>query len=165
MGYMTTVAEFQTNVMSALVYLDTVLPKGSHVAFLGLADGRVLWDTTNTRTHPLGISYPDLYEYLACNGATPCWGWMNANETWRNATSERAAQLTAVYDTIIAANGTSFANFDMYRVNVDWFALIDDYAKTGADPMNIIGAWGSRVVLFSSLGSCLLTGGFHGSQR
>lgn len=110
---MTTPAQFQANVLRTLQYLDTVLPAGSHVAFLGLADGRVLWDTTSTQIHPLGMPYPDLYSSLACNGATPCWGWMNANATDRNMTSAIAAQLTATYATIIAQNSSSFKNFDM----------------------------------------------------
>jgi len=79
LGSMTTPAEFYNNTVATLKYLDTVLPPGSHVAILGLVDGRVLWDTTNTRTHPIGVTYPVLYDYLACSSATPCWGWMNSN--------------------------------------------------------------------------------------
>lgn len=55
-GSWTTVSEFKKNVLAALAVLDTTLPKGSHVAFLGLVDGRVLFDTTHTLTHPLGIT-------------------------------------------------------------------------------------------------------------
>lgn len=62
----TTVAEFKANVLKALAVLDTTLPRGSHVAFLGLVDGRVLFDTTHTLTHPLGLSYPEVYEFLSC---------------------------------------------------------------------------------------------------
>jgi acyloxyacyl hydrolase len=115
---MTTVPEFTANVEASLAYLDTVLPAGSHVAFLGLADGRVLWDTTSniSVTHPLGVKYPALYDFLACTGSTPCWGWMNSNETWRNFTSQRAAQLTGVYDAIIA--NRTYTHFDMYRLDV-----------------------------------------------
>jgi hypothetical protein len=93
---MTTVDEFQVAVLESLDYLHANLPKNSHVAFLGLVDGRVLWHTTHKEQHPLGMNYPDLYNYLACNGATPCWGWLNSNETWRNFTSERAQNLTNV---------------------------------------------------------------------
>jgi len=135
---MTTPPEFYASTMATLTYLNGVLPAGSHVALIGLVDGRVLWDTTHTRIHPLGVSYPALYTALACNGVTPCWGWLNTNESWRNATSERAAQLTAVYDTIIANNASSFTNFDMYRVPVDWAGLIANYTRAGYDPMNII---------------------------
>lgn len=138
MGSMTTVAEFQASVLQGLAYLDTVLPKGSHVAFLGLADGTILWNITHTLTHPLGVGYPALYEYLACNGATPCWGWMNANATWRNLTQQRANELSAVYDTIIAQNNQTYKNFDMYHVQVDWVSLVAEYVAAGGNPADII---------------------------
>ena len=109
----TTVAEFQANVLASLDYLQATLPVGSHVAFLGLADGRVLYDTTHTHTHPLGLPYPQVYEFLSCNNCNPCWGWLNTNETWRNATSQRAADLTAVYDAIIATNSSRYTAFDV----------------------------------------------------
>lgn len=136
---MTTVADFQASVVASLDYLHGTLPRGSHVAFLGLVDGRVLWDTTSSQQHPLGTGYPQLYEYLACNGATPCWGWLNANETWRNFTSERAQNLTAVYDAVIAANATRYADvFDMYLLRVDWPALIAQYVRAGGTAMSVI---------------------------
>jgi acyloxyacyl hydrolase len=136
LGSMTTTQEFHDNVVESLQYLDTTLPKGSHVAFLGLVDGRVLWDTTNTRMHPIGVGYPAIYEYLACSSSTPCWGWLNPDEYWRNQTSERAANLTAQYS-VIMSNYT-FKNFDMYQLQVDWFTLIGNYTRAGYDPMNLI---------------------------
>ena len=45
--------------LASLAYLDTVLPAGSHVAFLGLVDGRVLFNTTHDQIHPLGVPYPN----------------------------------------------------------------------------------------------------------
>jgi acyloxyacyl hydrolase len=138
MSAMTTPQQFQANVLASLQYLDQVLPKGSHVAFLGLADGRVLYETTQNRTHPLGVGYPGFYDYLTCNNANPCNGWLTSNATFRNATSERAAELTATYDAIIAQNSSSFHSFDMYRLQVDWNALIQDYINSGQDAMNII---------------------------
>lgn len=77
---MTTPAEFQAATLASLSYLDSVLPAGSHVALIGLVDGRVLWDTTSSRIHPLGVGYPTIYNALSCNGVTPCWGWLNSNE-------------------------------------------------------------------------------------
>lgn len=135
---MTTVQEFQANVLAALSYLDTVLPKGSHVAFLGLADGRVLYNTTHTLIHPIGTPYPDIYDCLSCNGANPCWGWLNTNETWRNFTSDRAQNLTDVYDAIIATNSSQFQNFDMFRLQVDWVQLIEQYVAAGGVAMDVI---------------------------
>lgn len=134
---MTTVQEFYTNVMATLTYLDTVLPNNSHVAFMPLADGRVLYDTTHNLTHPLGVGYPDVYSYLSCSNANPCWGWLNTNETWRNFTSERAQNLTNVYDQIISS-GIRFQHFDMYRLQVDWFALINEYVQNGGKASDVI---------------------------
>jgi ferredoxin len=54
MSHMTTPKEFYDNVVIAMNYLDTVLPKGSHVLFMGLADGRVLYESMHDRIHPLG---------------------------------------------------------------------------------------------------------------
>ena len=135
---MTTVAEFQANVISSLDYLEATLPAGSHVAFLGLADGRVLYDTTQSRTHPLGVPFPSVYNFLDCNGCSPCWGWLNVNSTWRDATSARAAALSAVYPQIIAANSSRYTKFDMYNFNVNWPAFIADYAAAGGDPFDLI---------------------------
>ena len=135
---MTTAAEFKTNVMASLAVLNATLPEGSHVAFLGLVDGRVLFDTTSSHLHPLGVPYPDLYEALSCNGCNPCWGWLNTNATWRNFTSARAANLTAVYDDIIAQAPALNLRFDMYRLQIDWFALIGKYIAAGGNAFDII---------------------------
>ena len=135
---MTTTDEFRASVLAALGVLNSTLPAGSHVAFLGLADGRILYDTTQNRTHPVGVPYPDLYEALSCNGCNPCWGWLNTNETWRNFTSARAANLTAVYDEIIADSASLALTFDMYRINLDWFSLVREYVALGGDAFDII---------------------------
>ena len=134
---MTTVPEFKANVLAALSVLNSTLPAGSHVAFLGLADGRVLYDTTHTHIHPIGVPYPDLYEALSCNGCNPCWGWLNTNSTWRDFTSERAANLTSVYDTIIAESAAAFS-FDMYRIKLDWVKLIAEYVSLGGSAFDVI---------------------------
>lgn len=134
----TTVAEFQVNVLAALDELNTVLPAGSHVAFIGLADGRVLFNSTHNKIHPLGVTYPEVYEYLSCNNCNPCWGWLNTNSTWRDATSQRAAELSDVYDSIIAANATRWSNFDMYHVHTDWVAFIQDYVAAGGNATDLI---------------------------
>jgi acyloxyacyl hydrolase len=46
---MTTVPQFTENVVTALNYLDTVLPAGSHVLFIGIVDGRILWDNLHNK--------------------------------------------------------------------------------------------------------------------
>ena len=47
--HMTTPQEFYQNVVGAMKYLDGVLPAGSHVYFVGLVDGRILYDTMSER--------------------------------------------------------------------------------------------------------------------
>lgn len=63
---MTTVPKFQANVLDALTTLDTILPKGSHVVFVGLVNGSILWDTLHDTLHPFGITYKQLYSWLLC---------------------------------------------------------------------------------------------------
>jgi len=111
LGHMTTVTDFKASILESLQYLDTILPRGSHVVFIGLADGRVLWDNLYNRSHPIGVSYESVYNYLNCLEISPCWVWMNDNETIRDAGSQRAAELSAVYNDIIA--NYTFQSFDM----------------------------------------------------
>jgi acyloxyacyl hydrolase len=135
-GSWTSIADFNASVLASLRHLDGTLPPGSHVAFMPLADGRVLYDTMHNRTHPLGVTYEDLYEYLSQQGVNPCWGWLNNNSEWRNLTSAWAAELTSVYADIIARH--SFASFDMHLLGVDWDALFADYEKMGGDVVDLI---------------------------
>ena len=69
------------------------LPKGSHIIVLGVADGRVLYDTLSNKIHPIGIDYNTFYNFLNCNKKSPCHGWMNTDSDIRDATSKRAIEL------------------------------------------------------------------------
>jgi acyloxyacyl hydrolase len=102
MGSMTTVEEFAASVNSTLQFLEAGLPRGSTVILIGLAQGTTLYNVTHNQTHPIGTSYPALYDYLSCLGVNPCWGWLNTNATWRAATQARADQLNAEYGRIVA---------------------------------------------------------------
>jgi len=70
-----------------LNYLDTVLPEGSHVVSIGLANGSLLYQYGWNQTHPIGVTYETLYDYLNCLEISPCWGWMNSNATIREMTT------------------------------------------------------------------------------
>ena len=153
-SHMTTVPEFKTAVLKGMEYLDTILPAGSHVAFMPLVDGRVLWDNMHDRVHPLGVHYPAVYEFLSCTGSNPCWGWLNTNEvcarpalacatrhptggtsphlsllsqTWRDFTSARAANLSAVYEEV--HREMAYKHFDTHVLSVDWVKLIGDFER------------------------------------
>lgn len=138
MSEMTTPSEFLVNVLASLDFLEATIPAGSHVVFLPLADGRVLYDATQNETHPLGVPFPAVYDYLACNDCSPCRGWLNSNSSFRDATSQRAAELSAVYDQIIIANSTRYSKFDMYTFQVDWKKFISNYTDAGGKAFDLI---------------------------
>eukprot|EP01113_Clastostelium_recurvatum_P042131 TRINITY_DN67_c0_g1_i2.p1 TRINITY_DN67_c0_g1~~TRINITY_DN67_c0_g1_i2.p1 ORF type:complete len:586 (+),score=98.87 TRINITY_DN67_c0_g1_i2:57-1814(+) len=136
LGRMTTPEQFYIDVQAALLFLDSVLPKGSHVVVTGLVDGRILWDTLHNRTHPIGVSYESVYNYLNCLYISPCWVWLNENETIRDAGSTRAAQLSQVYSQVIGNN--TFKNFDIQYYPFPMNAIIDQWVKDGGQAWQLI---------------------------
>jgi len=141
LGSMTTPQEFYQNVIEALNYLDTILPAGSHIQFIGLVDGRVLWNNMHDRIHPIGatnndVTYADVYEYLSCLEINPCWGWLNPDPYWRNATTERANQLNAVYLEIIANH--TYTNFDMTYFPTPISEIISIWEAQGGEAWQLI---------------------------
>jgi len=58
---MTTPEDFKLRVLNALNYLESTIPAGSHVMFIGLVDGRVLWDVMNAEIHPLNMTYHGMF--------------------------------------------------------------------------------------------------------
>lgn len=135
---MTTPEAFEKAVLGTLSYLDARLQKGSHVVFGGLVDGRVLYDTMHALQHPVGASYEDVYGMLNCLELSPCWGWMNANATVRNMTSDHAQLLNTVYGKIIREH--NFTTFDMFYV--DTFSLLNkawrDWVASGHRARDLI---------------------------
>jgi len=109
--HFTSVAEFRQNILEVLGNFSTTLPMGSHVIFMGLAHGGVLWDLLHDRKHPIGATYAEVYDLMNCLQISPCWGWMNSNETIRNITNDWAQKLSGVYDDIISTH--KYPNFDM----------------------------------------------------
>lgn len=140
-SHMTTPPEFYANVVGALNYLDTVLPPGSHVTFMGLVDGRILYDSMATRIHPIGstnkdVTYSNFYDYLNCLQISPCFGWMNTDAYWRNATTARAEELNQVYGDIIKNH--TYANFDMTYLDCPMEQVISLWESMGGQSWEII---------------------------
>jgi acyloxyacyl hydrolase len=100
-AHMTTVETFRSNMVYNLNYLNSVLPSGSAITLVSLADGLLLYEAMHNRTHPAGFKYTDLYEWLNCLSISPCKGWLSNNATLRNATQTRANELTAVLQEIV----------------------------------------------------------------
>ena len=125
---MTTPEEMYKNVMETLRSLDKRLPNGSHVILLSLVDGRFIYETVHNHIHPVGelrgdLTYENVFNFLNCLQISPCFGWLNSNETIRNETSERAAQLSEVLKFV--AKTTKFENFDVTFLNLSLEELIE----------------------------------------
>lgn len=141
LSHMTTPEEFYVNVVAAMEYVDSRVPNGSHVSFMGLVDGRILYDSMANRIHPVGqlnndVTYSDFYDYMNCLEISPCFGWMNSDAYWRNATTERAMALNQVYKDIIANH--TFKNFDMTYFDCPMEEVLAVWEKTGGEAWQII---------------------------
>eukprot|EP00331_Platyophrya_macrostoma_P031901 CAMPEP_0176434518 /NCGR_PEP_ID=MMETSP0127-20121128/16730_1 /TAXON_ID=938130 /ORGANISM="Platyophrya macrostoma, Strain WH" /LENGTH=518 /DNA_ID=CAMNT_0017817281 /DNA_START=239 /DNA_END=1796 /DNA_ORIENTATION=- len=118
-GTMTTPIEYYNSITAALEKADTFLPAGSHVVLVPLVDGRILYDTMHARIHPIGstnhdVTYTQIYDFLNCLDISPCWGWMNSNETVRNTTWEHASALNAQLPIIVNNSIGKFKNFQVH---------------------------------------------------
>ena len=128
--HMTTPEEMHVNVLKTLDRLDDQLPSGSHVVLVGLADGRVLFNSMHNRIHPIGslrkdVTYSQFYDFMNCLHISPCYGWMNTNETVRNLTSERAFQLSAVLKNIGETRASAYDNFDLFYFDSPLHQIIE----------------------------------------
>jgi len=138
LAHMTTPEQFQINVIDALNYLDEILPPGSHVVFIGIVDGSILWYGLHNRSTPLGngITYRDVYEWLLCLNTNPCVGWLNPNETLRNLTTDKGNELSNVYAEIVA--NYTFKNFDMIYYPSPVIEITQQFIFSGGDPTLLI---------------------------
>lgn len=137
LDHMTSVADFTSNVISTLKYLDSgVLPAGSHLLLVGLVDGRFLWDTLHARMNPIGRPYEDVYSWLACIGINPCWQWLNPNATIRNAASTRAAQLSDVLLQI--SKNSTFKHFDTAYTPFPLAQIAQQWEQRGGQAADLI---------------------------
>ena len=134
--HFTPVDEFEAHARQALAVLDTKLAPGSFVAALGLVDGRILWDSMHAQQHPMGSTYEELYAFLSCLGLNPCWGWLNSNSTWRDATTAHAQLLSAVYEKLEGEQ--NYTNFKLVYETPDWPKYIADYVATGGKATDLI---------------------------
>lgn len=139
--HMTTAEEMRKSAMKTLQFLDTVLPQGSFVFLVALADGGVLYDSLHDRIHPIGslrndVTYSQFYDYFNCIQVSPCTGWMNSNETVRNLTTERAVELSGVLQDLT----TSYkpANYKLYYSENPINQVLEEYEKAGGHKWELI---------------------------
>jgi len=138
--------DFKNSTLQSFAYLDTLLPPNSDVIAMGLVDGRILYDTMHALPHPLGPTYADVYDYLNCLVVSPCFGYMNTNETIREQTAAYAFQLNAIYPEIIKQN--TYQNFNLSYFFPDFVGIVKKWVAGGGKASDLIE----------------LTDGFHPSQ-
>ncbi|XP_067652318.1 acyloxyacyl hydrolase-like isoform X3 [Haliotis asinina] len=140
---MTTPAQMRNNTMTTLRYLDKVLPMNSHVLLIGLADARILYNSLHNRIHPLGryrndFTYSMLYDYLNCLDVSPCRGWLQTNETIRNMTAVRAAELSNVLKDIAATEKSAFSAFNITYMDCPFEQEFANWVKQGGEAWQLI---------------------------
>lgn len=138
---MTTVGEMRANVVATLFYLETILPKGSHVLTIGLANGSYFYDLLQDRMHPFGkvgtpLTYPQMHDYLSCLQISPCNGWLTSNTTLRNLTTQRALDLSgAIKDATLSYQPR---NFDTAYIDFPLDQIIQEWVGQGGEPWQLI---------------------------
>ena len=141
MDHMTTPQEFYTNNLKTFRYLDSVVAPGSKIMAFGLVDGRVLYEYLHNRIHPIGslrndVTYAQVYDYLNCLHVSPCFGWMNSNETWRNRTTERAMQLNQALQSMVEKE--IFTNFTAHYFDTPLKEAFQRWEAAGHSPYDLI---------------------------
>ena len=139
--HMTTPAEFYANNLKTFQYVDSQVAPGSVLVAIGLVDGRVLYNSLHDRTHPIGslhndVTYSQFYDYLNCLDVSPCFGWLNSNETWRNFTTDRAMELNAALKSLIA--NETFQNFKGYYFDPPIQKVFKYWEEQGGKPWQLI---------------------------
>eukprot|EP00039_Didymoeca_costata_P019377 m.337296 g.337296 ORF g.337296 m.337296 type:complete len:579 (+) comp18097_c0_seq1:203-1939(+) len=142
-AHMTLPDDFRKSAIATLSFLNNTLPKGSQVVMMGLVDGRVLYEGLHNRTHPIGalrndVTYKDLYAYLNCLGISPCTGWMNANATLRNLTTQRAEELSGVLSGLVDSAEDMKLNFGLHYMENPVQALISKFISGGGQIWELI---------------------------
>ena len=140
-SHMTTPTEFYRNNLETFRYVDSKVAPGSVLIATGLVDGRILYDSLHDRVHPIGslhgdVIYSTMYDYLNCLDVSPCFGWLNSNETWRNTTTERAFELNKALRELVA--NETFENFKAYYFDPPVEQAFKYWEEQGGKPWQLI---------------------------
>ena len=139
--HMTKPNEMYSSTLETFQYLDQHLPSGSAVLVMGLVDGTVLYNILSKRIHPFGalrqdVTYADLYDYMNCLQVSPCFGWLNSNETVRNLTTKRAKELNKALQEAIG--NFSSTKFKLHYIDPPLPQMIDVWVKEGHQAWELI---------------------------
>jgi len=135
-AHMTAPDDFRENIKNLLDGIDAIVPPGSHLVAIGLVNGSMIYEGVKNRTHPVGVSYDDFYDYQNCLDSSFCWGWLNTNKTVRDTTTNIAKSLSEQYE-ILFKNYTA-KNFDFVYYDFPTQAIWDEWVSAGNDPYLLI---------------------------
>ena len=138
---MTTVTRYKQNMNQLLDYLEENLPEKSVVLSVGLADGRVLYDSMHNRIHPAAafsgdITYRAFYNFMNCLEISPCFGWLNDNSTWRNLTTERAMNLSKALHEVVKSK--TFKRIKVVYMDNGIAEGVKDWVENGGQAWQLI---------------------------
>jgi len=74
--------------------------------------------------------------FLNCLQISPCWTWMNANQTVRETGDAWALKLSAVYDQVISTH--KYPNFDMVYYDFPFEQIISIWEAKGGQAWQLI---------------------------
>jgi acyloxyacyl hydrolase len=161
---MTTIPQFTESILQTLDTLETSLPEDSYVVFIGSRFSRLfslILCRSRGWSRALGFAVeshaPDRRDLSSCLRLSqlswnqvffprkfvllirfsPCWVWLNSNETIRNAGSARAAELSAVYPQIIA-NYSDKYSFQMAYFDFPFAQIIAQWVADGGEAWELI---------------------------
>ena len=131
----TTPEEFRVEFISALTYLDSTLPQGSHLVVIGLFEYD-LYGIMLDKIHPSGFTYADLYTFANCTGVPLCPGLLNPDKSQRDIRLKSAQKLNQVYKDVLSSQKTT--SFDSIYYDFPAEYIIDEYRRQGRDLSQII---------------------------
>ena len=135
--------QYHDNILQVVNDLDANVPAGTKMVLVGLVDGRILYESMHDKIHPLGstnqdITYAHFYDYLNCLEVSPCSGWMNKNESIRNATSATAAAMRDQLALIVEETKGKLQNIELFYLGDVLDNAIKEFLAAGGKGSDMI---------------------------
>eukprot|EP01029_Cantina_marsupialis_P020485 TRINITY_DN47_c1_g2_i1.p1 TRINITY_DN47_c1_g2~~TRINITY_DN47_c1_g2_i1.p1 ORF type:complete len:624 (-),score=229.24 TRINITY_DN47_c1_g2_i1:149-2020(-) len=127
--HMTSTSSYAYFMKTGLAKLDKKLPKGSHVVFIPVLDGRFLYEGVKNELHPSGAPYKDFYAFMTCNESNPCNPWMNTNTTIQDMAYQRVTEYKKVMIDIVKNEGAKMKNFETVFIDLEITDVLAAYKK------------------------------------
>jgi len=134
----TTDADFVAQITQGLEKLDSVAPPGSKLLTMGLVDATILWDEMWNRTHPLGVSYANVYEFLQCATSNPCNTYLTSNATMRAYSRQRSLRLSQLLQETTQQYQGKLKNIDLDYMDFPLQKALNYVKSVGVSPALLI---------------------------